>query len=39
MKHLIANNLKNLFSYIFIEIEMHYISLHLKALEYIVCYS
>ena len=39
MKQLIANNLKNLLSYIFLKIEMHYISLHLKALEYIVCYS
>ena len=39
MKQLIANNLENLFSYILLKIEMQHISLHLKALEYIVCYS
>ena len=39
MKQLVANNLENLFSYIFLKIEMQYILLHLKALEYIVCYS
>ena len=33
MKQLNANNIENLFSYNFLKIETHYVSLHLKVLE------